>query len=67
MATTDKLMTIKQACRLLGISSRKGHLAQLADRLGTSRQTVEYWNRRKAGELPHWWVDRVQRMRESAA
>jgi len=58
----DKPMTIKQACRLLGIASGDDQLRNLATRLGTSRQTVEYWNKRKAGALPRWWVDRVQRM-----
>lgn len=59
-AHMDKTMTIKQACRALGIKG--SDVKALAERLGTHRQTVEYWERERGGELPRWWVWMVERL-----
>jgi hypothetical protein len=52
-------MSIKTACRLLGCANR----TQLAARLGTHPQTVDYWHRRRGGRLPRLWRDRIDLMR----
>jgi hypothetical protein len=56
VAATVTEMSIKTACRLLGCANR----TQLAVRLGTHPQTVDYWHRRRDGRLPRLWRDRIE-------
>jgi hypothetical protein len=55
-----KRMTIAKAHKLMGTKTAK----ELADKLGTKRQNVEYWT---ANGLPHWWAWAIEaRVRQQA-
>lgn len=49
-------MSIKTACRMLGCANRQ----QLAKRLNTNPQTVDYWHYKREGRMPEWWRARVE-------